>query len=251
MTDIATLAEGLSGTIPAYWRDSYQAIASSNILRVAPDEKKYWYIVLDKTIFHPKGGGQPSDRGVLEGNGFKLEVKKAMLAGPVIVHWGKMVDGKPEPGLVKARIDWQWRYLMMRRHSAGHLLDHCLAQVARSQVETLDSWLGDPCYVAYKGEPIQPGELAEVEKVENQAIAQGAPVSAHELTTEELRRDHSVSTNIGRLPSLQRVRMVTIQGCRPIPCGGTHLRNISEVNRVRIGRAETGQEGFRVYYDVV
>ncbi len=251
MTDITTIAEGLPSTIPVYWKDSYLTSCDSKILRVAPDEKKYWYVVLDQTIFHPKGGGQPSDKGVLEGNGFELEVKKAMLAGAVIVHWGKMVEGRPVPGPVKAQIDWDWRYLMMRRHSAGHLMDHCLAQVVGSQVETSDSWLGDPCYVAYKGEPIPPAKLAEVENVENEVIAQGAPVSTREITAEELKRDHPDSPNIARLPSLQRVRMVTIQGCRPIACGGTHLTNVSEAKGVRIGRVERAQEGFRVYYDVV
>jgi len=53
------------------------------------------------------------------------------------------------------------------------------------------------------------------------------------------------------LPRLEEVRLVTIEGCRPIACGGTHLRNMHEAKGVRIDRMETVAGGFRVYFDVL
>ena len=251
MTDLASVAEGLRPTVQVYLKHSYLASIASNIVRAVPDEKKYWYLVLDATIFHPKGGGQPSDRGSLEGQGFKFEIKKAMLVNGVIVHWGKATEGDPSESPVATRLVWDWRFLMMRRHSAGHLLDHCLAQVVGSKVETLDSWLGDPCYVAYKGEPASTAQLAEVERLENQIISRGAIVRAEEISMDELKRKFADSPNFEKLPNLERVRLVTIEGCRPIACGGTHLGNVSEAKGIRVERTENVGEGFRIYYDVV
>ena len=216
-----------------------------------PDEKRSWYVVLDATIFHPKGGGQPSDRGLLAAQGFRIEVKKAMLAAKgVIVQWGKALEGMPQEGPANAKIDSDWRFLMMRRHSAGHLLDHALEQVVGGTVEALDSWLGDPCYVSYKGQPPSHEQVREIEIVENQTISRGATVTAREVGAEELKRELTGSPNLANLPDLERLRVVTIEGCRPIACGGTHLRNVSEAEGIRLGKVETVEEGFRLYYDV-
>lgn len=251
MTDVSAVAAGLPRTVQVYWNDSYRTELVSNITRAVQDEKRYWYIVLDETIFHPKGGGQPSDRGMLRGAGFKFEVRKAMLAANgVIVHWGKTLEGAPKESPADSKLDWDWRFLMMRRHSAAHLLDHCLAQVAGSNVETLDSWLGDQCYVAYKGQPPSAKQLAEVETLENQVIKRGASVTSEEVSTEQLKREYADSPNLQRLPSTERLRLVTIEGCRPIACGGTHPRNVSEARSIRIGKLEMVDKGFRIHYDV-
>lgn len=142
MADLAELARGLRPTIPAFWRDSYRTTGESKIVRIAPDEKKHYYIVLDETIMYPKGGGQPSDKGTMTGLRFKLQVKKVMRSGTVIVHWGKLLEGTlgneagPE---VSCAIDWEWRFLLMRRHSTAHLLDHCLAEAMGRDVDASDS----------------------------------------------------------------------------------------------------------------
>jgi len=56
LADLAELAKGLPPTIPIFWRDSYKTTGDSKILRVAQDEKKHYYVVLDETIFYPKAG---------------------------------------------------------------------------------------------------------------------------------------------------------------------------------------------------
>ncbi len=252
MTDVSAVAAALSRTVPAYWNDSYLVKLRSKIVKAVQDEKRYWYVALDETIFHPKGGGQPTDRGVLEGEGFRLQVKKAMLAGDrVIVHWGKTVEGVPVEGPVSARIDWEWRFLMMRRHTTAHLLDYCLAEAVGSNVETLDSWLGDPCYVAYRGEPPSKEQLVEVEKLENKIIANGRPVTSEELDTTQFKRVYADTPNLQRLPNMEKLRLVTIEGCKPIACGGTHLLNVSEAKGIRIERTETMPDGFRIYYNLL
>ncbi len=250
MANLAEVSAGLSPTVSVYWRDSYLTNYSSKLVKAVHDEKKFWYVVLDETIFHPKGGGQPSDKGLLLGAGFRMEVRKAMFSGTVVVHWGKILEGEPEPGHVKAEVDWDWRYLLMRRHSAAHLLDHSLAQVIGQDVETLDSWLGDPCYVAYKGDPPSQDQLSQIERVENETITRGGRIEAREVAADELHHSFSDSPNLYRLPSLKQLRLVTIEGCRPIACGGTHLRDISEAKGIKVKRLEKIPAGFRIHFDL-
>ena len=244
------LARGIAETEVLYWDDAYLKVFEANIVRLEPDEKKHFYAILDRTAFHPKSGGQPSDRGIMQGEGFKIEVKKAMLAGSIIVHWGKLLEGSPNAGKVKGEIDWVWRYLLMRRHTAGHLLDHCLAIVTGKRVETTDSWLGDECYVGYKGEPPSIEHSKKVEELENRLIEQCASVKVETISYEDLKERAPEAPNIYRLPMLESFRIVTIEGCEPIPCGGTHIKNISEIRRFTLKNVVRKDLGFNVYYDV-
>lgn len=244
------LARGIAETEVLYWDDAYLKVFEANIVRLEPDEKKHFYAILDRTAFHPKSGGQPSDRGIMQGEGFKIEVKKAMLAGSIIVHWGKLLEGSPNAGKVKGEIDWVWRYLLMRRHTAGHLLDHCLAIVTGKRVETTDSWLGDECYVGYKGEPPSIEHSKKVEELENMLIEQCASVKVETISYEDLKERAPEAPNIYRLPMLESFRIVTIEGCEPIPCGGTHIKNISEIRRFTLKNVVKTDLGFNVYYDV-
>ena len=244
------LARGIAETEVLYWDDAYLKVFEANIVRLEPDEKKHFYAILDRTAFHPKSGGQPSDRGIMQGEGFKIEVKKAMLAGSIIVHWGKLLEGSPNAGKVKGEIDWVWRYLLMRRHTAGHLLDHCLAIVTGKRVETTDSWLGDECYVGYKGEPPSIEHSKKVEELENRLIEQCASVKVETISYEDLKERAPEAPNIYRLPMLESFRIVTIEGCEPIPCGGTHIKNISEIRRFTLKNVVRTDLGFNVYYDV-
>jgi len=244
------LVRGIAETEMLYWGDAYLKVFEANLVRLEPDEKKHFYMIFDRTIFHPKSGGQPSDRGVVQGESFKIEVKKAMQVGSIIVHWGKLLEGSPNAGKVNGEIDWAWRYLLMRRHTAGHLLDHCLATVTGKRVETTDSWLGDECYVGYKGEPPSIEDLKKAEELENSLIERGAAVKIERVSYEELKERAPEAPNIYRLSRLESFRIVTIEGCESIPCGGTHLKNISEIRRFTLKNAVKTDLGFSVYYDV-
>jgi alanyl-tRNA synthetase len=166
----------------------------------------------------------------------------------VIIHWGTV---KGEIGCrISGRIDWDKRYLYMRRHTAGHLLDHCLGQFSKVPVETSDSWLGDNCYVAYRGIAPSSQIVSEAIKLENRMLVQGGEVVIEELSREELVKKAPNAPNFFRLPSLDKYRIVTIADCEPIPCGGTHISNIREILGVKLIDVEQKGEDYRIYYDV-
>jgi len=242
------LVQGLPSTDRLYLRDSYLTRFSAKVLRAEREGKNKIYLVLDATAFHPKSGGQPSDTGTLSGPGFQVKVSKVMGFRDVVVHWGN-VQGDVG-GSVSGEIDWGPRYLFMRRHTAGHLLDHCLTEMLGDSVETTDSWLGEGCYVAYRGTASSKDMILKAVEMENKLIPLGGSVTVEEVDRDELLRRAPKAPNISRLPELQRYRIVTIQGCEPIPCGGTHLRDIREIGAVSLDKVEQRGQEFRVYYDV-
>lgn len=109
-----------------------------------------------------------------------------MLVKEVVVHWGRVLEGKPEAKTIIGEVDWSWRYLLMRKHTAGHLFDHCLSIVTKKMVETTDSWLGDPCYVGYKGSQPSFEVLRKAEELENDMISMGLSVKAEIIPAEKL-----------------------------------------------------------------
>jgi len=242
------LVQGLPATDRLYLADSYLKKFSAKVLRFEREGKNKIYLVLDATAFHPKSGGQPSDTGALSGPGFQVKVTKVMGFRDVVVHWGT-VEGDVGDR-VSGEIDWGPRYLYMRRHTGGHLLDHCLTKVLGTAVETTDSWLGEDCYVAYRGTAPSEDLVLTAVDMGNRLIPRGSPVIVEEVDHEGLLRRAPMAPNLLRLPKLERYRIVTIQGCEPIPCGGTHLRDIREIGSISLNKVEQRGQEFRVYYDV-
>jgi alanyl-tRNA synthetase len=139
----------------------------------------------------------------------------------------------------------------MRRHTAAHLLDHCLAQVTGTRVQTTDSWLDEPCYVGYAGRVPSGEQLRRTEALANQMISKGATVSIKFLSFKEAEELLRNAPNYERLPDLSQVRIVTIEGCCPIPCGGTHVSDIANIERISITRAEKiSHDSFRLHFSV-
>ena len=246
ITDFATSPK----TEFLYWVDSYMTSFTADVLRFEPDKKKHAYLVLDRTAFHPKSGGQPSDKGRITNESGELTVQKAMLVDGVVVHWGKMSLGDSLEGQVLGELDRDWRYLVMRRHTAGHLLDHCIEFVTKTKVETTDSWLGDPCWIGYFGVPPSREQVKEIEAVANQRIREGRAVVIDKVSREELMRIAQNAPNIARLPNDVELRLVTIEGQGPIPCGGTHVKDISEIGEISISKVETVDQGYRIHYEL-
>lgn len=255
--EIKELVKGLEKTELIYWSDSYVTSFESDIRRSVPDGKKKAYIILRSSAFHPKAGGQPSDTGVMTTNlGLNLFVKKVMISSGVIVHYGTVLGGNPEqlrPGeKIRCEINWDDRYKAMRRHTAGHLFDHELDAATGRPSKTIDSWLGDPCYVTYAGPTPSQDEINTAVKLELQDIKRSLPVRVESVPYQEMLRIAGDAPNIARLPESDLMRIVTIEGCRPIPCGGTHVKNTKEIGGFELIRVEGLDENkdFRVYYDV-
>jgi len=127
LVKLSEIASGVKDTELLYWFDSYLRTFNATILKVNCEGKRNVYVVLDRTVFHPKSGGQPSDTGMLSSDDFSIQIRKIMKFQNIIIHWGKILEGMPDTKNIIGEIDWDSRYLYMKRHTAGHLLDHCLS----------------------------------------------------------------------------------------------------------------------------
>lgn len=241
---------GCKMNMPKYWEDSYLSKNKTRILKIVFEDKKNVYLVTEETIFHPKYGGQPSDKGKVYNDNFVVNVNKAMRYKGVVTLYGKVASGVPKEEEVVEEIDWPTRYLIMRRHTASHLFDHALRVAIRLNVETIDSWLGDPWYVTFKGSLPEEEKLKAAVELGNKFIAEGYAVTTRLIERSRLLEEAKESPNLARLPELDIYRMVKINGLEDITCSGTHLKNISEIGKIVYVRSEVVLEGFKVYLNL-
>jgi len=246
--DLDKITVGCPLTELTYLKQMDTRTCSASTIRMVPDKGQHYYFILDKTIFHPKGGGQPSDIGILRGPDFEAKVKKAIEHNGVVAHWAKMTSGNPTLGSVECELNWAHRYVIMKRHSAAHLIDHCLSQTTGATVHTTDSWLGEESYVGYTGQPPRSTVLNSVKNLANQMICTGASITISYLSRENAATLEN-APNYARLPDLEEIRTVQIGGCAPIPCGGTHVSNLSQIGQLSLLAAvRSSKQGFRLYF---
>ncbi len=235
-----------------YFKDSYLKEFQAKVLRAVKEQGRSWYLILDQSAFHPKGGGQPSDTGKLLFLVGSAQVKKAIFESGVVVHYIKLdTDNPPEVGApVRGIVDWEPRYKYMRRHTAAHLFDHCINQATGRTYRTMGSWLGEPKpYVDYAGEPPSVEVITQAQGLANTYVEEALSVNIDFLDKSKI---HSVSDapNIERLPENDVYRVVRINGFESIPCGGTHVKATSEIGGIKTLGVEAVNGGFRVYFDV-
>ena len=112
-----------------YLTDSYKKELKAKVVS-CKQKGQLWLVVLDKTIFYPEGGGQPSDRGEIVGKKGNAHVKHVRLSETDVIHECSL-DGVINPGeTVTCYVDWSQRYHNMRVHSAGHIVHEAVMQVA-------------------------------------------------------------------------------------------------------------------------
>lgn len=241
---IEEVVSGLPPTEKIYLRDSYIRTAEAKVLRAVKEKGRRYYVVLDASIFHPMGGGQPSDLGWLRGK-VEFEVKKVLESRGVVVIYGKLLEGQLE-GEVSQELDWERRYLIMRLHTAGHVIDRAVFKIF-GETSTLGAFHGPPdAYVEYANR-IDPFAADEIEKVANE-ILDDREVLIHYVSRDELDKFVYGAPNMGRLPELPVYRVVEVKGLNAIPCSGTHVRRTSEVGRIVVKGIELFEGGSRVHY---
>lgn len=209
-------------------------------------------LVLDRTVFYARGGGQPGDVGVLRGDFGELPITDTFRVKGVPVH---QFDGAPPRvgDAVQAAIDWERRYLLMRTHTAVHALTAILwyefgVKVTGSGMEPGVGRADFPL----DSISVEFGEIVEA-KV-NDALARN-----HETAIRYLERTVALSdpdlirTQVNLLPDwLDPIRVVDIVGLDKQADGGTHVRSTGEVGSIRVVKTESkGKSNKRIRIELV
>ncbi len=224
--------------------DTRCATAAGAVLASTPQG-----IVLDRTIFYARSGGQPGDIGVLRWSGGETAITDTLKGeAEAILHVPAEGAALPPVGtVVQMSIDWPRRHRLMRAHTSMHLLSALLrgAAVTGGSVGLDRSRLDFDLPTPPPKEQIEAGINALIE-------------ADHPVTTEWV--DESVlDTDPGLVRTLSvkpprgtgRVRLVRIgAGDPPVdlqPCGGTHVARTGEIGPIRVVKMESkGKQNRRI-----
>ena len=194
-------------------------------------------ITTDRTVFYPRGGGQPGDCGYMRlADSSKVAIEDTLYDqdSGLLVHLPK--SGSPLPGVgeeVELVIDWERRHRLMRMHSALHLLCSIVpAAVTGGSIRD-----GSGRLDFNLPEPIDRGQLA---KRLNRLIEEDHPVSLQWINEEELNAQPELVRTLSVRPPTGSgiIRLVHFEGVDLQPCGGTHVASTAEIGPVRIKKIE-------------
>jgi misacylated tRNA(Ala) deacylase len=238
------------------YTDAYARTVEARVEAV-DDSGEAPLVVLERTVFYPGGGGQPSDRGLLlrAADGRRWTVRAARKSGGDIVHELEPgSDGPPAPGdVLTVDLDWARRYALMRTHTALHALcgvvwrDHG-AQVTGGNMEPGGGRMD------FEFERMSGDLVAGIEQRVNEELAARRDVRVNVLPRDEaFAIPDLIRTKINLLPEgIAEVRTIEIVGLDLQADGGTHVGNTAEVGAIRVtGYESKGRINKRIRLELV
>lgn len=216
-----------------YLEDSYAKEMDATILEVVPESGNRYRMILDKTVFYPMGGGQPTDQGTLTGEGYQAKVYQVMMKDGEIWHYVES-STPPEVGLsAHGVIDWDRRYKHMRIHSAGHVVDFAMFLLGYSP-KLLMPTKGDhgkKSFIVYTG-VLEKDIKQELEMKSNELVASDIAFETAFVPFEDLQKE-ALYLQPG-LPINKPLRKLTLVGVGSVADGGTQVRNTKEIGIISI-----------------
>jgi misacylated tRNA(Ala) deacylase len=205
---------------------------------VAVDERG---IVLDRTVFYPRGGGQAGDAGaMLRGDGAPIAIGDTIKGegGADILHvptpGQEAAVAALKPGdAVTARLDWGRRHRHMRFHTATHLLCAIIPHQTNGCSITAD-------YARLDFDMVEPLDREHLERELARLVGGEHDVRTVWITDEELDAKPDLVRTMSVKPprGVGRVRLLEIAGVDLQPCGGTHVANTREIGALRVSKIE-------------
>lgn len=239
-------------------------------------------VVTKETIFHPQGGGQPSDEGLMielgsepEANGISEEKEHARPSFQVqavrmdvindgqVLHLGKFtnIDSSSQgfqPGAsVEQAIDTEKRLLYSRLHTAGHVLGAAVRHLLEKQIHGFDelkaSHFPESAACEFKG-AIENKWKPEIQELVNDYVKRGMPVEIDFWTEDDFRQaglERLIPDRSFLAPGEDKFRVVKIVGAETYPCGGTHVDTTDLCGETTVKKIARSKGISRVSYTVV
>ena len=198
-------------------------------------------IFVNETPFYATSGGQEADTGFIRTADGEFRVEDTVkLLGGKIGHIGVMTRGMIKTGdKVSLEVDAKKRALSARNHSATHLLQKALRTVLGTHVEQAGSSVNEDRlrFDFTHFSAMTPEELKKVEDMVNEKIREALPVIVKNMPIEEARKTGAQALFGEKYGDI--VRVVNMGDFSIEFCGGTHVRNTSEIMAFKI-LSETG-----------
>jgi alanyl-tRNA synthetase len=223
-------------TIRLYEKDVYLRETTCNIIeRIENGDKKL--LVLDKTIFFPEGGGQPSDTGFI-GNS---SVSHVFEEDNIIYH---QVEKMPIGQDQICTIDWDRRFDFMQQHCGEHILSGVVLDLYGYANKGFH--LGEEYVTAdFDGEIFDEAKIDFIEEQCNKAIYENRPVVTDVLDSTV----KAIQYKPRKTPELdEALKVVYIDGIDSVACCGTHPAMTGEVGLLKIMKTQRYKGMTRVFF---
>lgn len=226
--------------------DSYLKDCDATVIKIIDGR----YVVLDQTVFYPKGGGQLHDTGRVIRGGDIFNVICVTKVGGEILHEVDR-EGLAVGDKVRCVIDWERRYKFMKSHTASHVLASIIynetgALITGNQIEE------DKVRFDFSLERLNREIIMRCVEKANNLFKQDIPVIWYEMPRDDaLKIPGIIKVAEAAPPEIPMLRIVEIVGVDKQADGGTHVRNLKEIGQIRLLRLENkGKLNKRIYFVV-
>ena len=218
-----------------YWDTPYETSFTAEVIAVTSEG-----VILDKTLFYPQGGGQDSDRGSLKKEGLIFKVGSVSKEGDDVIHHisSDLLDKMQVGDLVSGDIDWNFRYGVMRAHSAQHILSALIKN--KYNIDTTHATISFEDVSLQIARDMNDTQFKEI--LNN--FVKMCTIENHEFHTKVVHREEidTDKTQIrGKIPERGKVRLVELRNYDLICCGGTHVKNTAEIGPVFVYEFNKGK----------
>lgn len=212
-------------------------------------------VQLDQTCFYPRGGGQDWGHGVIKNTDASaiLQVQEVRLDSFGFVHHiGTYTTGAFKEGeAVFCHVDEERRTKNSRLHSAGHVIDLAVDRLGLPWIPGRGAHYPDVSFVEYEGS-IDPHEgetiRQRIEATANSIITKGGQ---NEIRFMPVSAMHNVCRHVpNTIPTNKPARVVMYDGMFGVPCGGTHVLEVSDIGQLTITKLKTKKGFTKVSYRV-
>ncbi|MGI0063405.1 MAG: alanine--tRNA ligase-related protein, partial [Nitrosopumilaceae archaeon] len=198
------------------------------------------FVILDRTSFYARGGGQEPDHGKIAG----FDVVDVEKHGNIIVH--EIKGGMPKEGeTVSCVVDSQRRDGITKNHTSTHILNSSSRNVLGSWVwqnsafkEADHARLDITHHSALTYE-----EVAKIEKKANSIVQKNLPVKIENFDRGTAEQKYGFRIYQGGVVPVKSVRIVSIKDFDIEACGGTHVKKTREIELIKITRTKRIQDG--------
>ena len=208
-------------------------------------------VVHTETYFYPEGGGQPADRGTIDG----VRVEDVQGTDDGVVHYlTEPLDADPG-GTVDCHVDPTFRTYCQRAHTASHVLYGAGRRLFDDLGYGGFGITDEKVRVDLTTEDdVDDEALVELERLTNRAVWESRDVSWETVPREEALSREEIAFNTKTeegVSGYDRVRVVTVEDWDVAACGGTHVRNTREIGPVTVlERSNPGEGRTRVEFAV-
>ena len=197
-------------------------------------DKENNLIELEDTAFYGKGGGQPGDTGWLFTEKKNIKVIETLKKEGALLHRVNSIEDLQIGEEIKGKINWEIRYKYMKMHTALHLLCAVVPMgVTGGQIGDLKSRLDFNTDASSINKE-------EIQEKLNQILKTNNEVSYKWIKSEELeKKPELIRTMSVKPPKINdKIRLVKIGSIDLQPCGGTHVKNTSEIGSIIVRKIE-------------